>query len=100
MKPHAAVHVFVRLSALAGEQDSRPPQNPPPSSNQSRSVLSQNQAVMTNQQDVADMARAGISPDIVAVKVNNSKCQCDPLPRALGTFKAEGVPDVGTTRRF
>ena len=39
------------------------------------------------------MLRAGLSADIVAAKVKNSKCQCDTSPAALAELKAAAVPD-------
>jgi hypothetical protein len=40
------------------------------------------------------MVRAGLSPEVVAAKIKNSKCQCDTSPAALAELKASGVPDT------
>jgi hypothetical protein len=89
MRSNAAVFVLVTAAAA---QDSRSPQKSQPSANPANSTLSPNQAVITNQ-DVTGMLKAGISPEIVAAKIRNSKCQCDTSPAALGELKSTGVPD-------
>jgi hypothetical protein len=40
------------------------------------------------------MLRAGLSPEVVAAKIKNSKCQCDTSPAALAELKAAAVPDT------
>ncbi len=44
-------------------------------------------------QDVIGMVKAGISPEVIAAKVRNSRCECDTSPAALEQLKAAGVPD-------
>lgn len=91
MKMNVAVFVLL-VASLAAAQYSGSPRKSQPSANQANSTLSPNQAVITNQ-DVTDMLKAGISPEIVAAKVKSSKCQCDTSPAALGKLKSAGVPD-------
>jgi len=87
MKPQAVVFVLLLLASSAGAQN--PAQAP---ANQGTSTPSPDQAVITNQ-DVIGMLKAGLSPEIVAAKVKNSKCQCDTSPAALAELRAAAVPD-------
>lgn len=87
MKPQAVVCVLLVLASTAAAQN---PSQPP--ANQGTSTLSPDQAVITNQ-DVIGMLKAGLSPEIVAAKVKNSKCQCDTSLPALGELRAAAVPD-------
>jgi len=91
MRTNIAVFVLL-LASTAAAQDSGSPPEAQPSANQANSTLTPNQAVITNQ-DVTGMLKAGISPEIVAAKVKNSKCRCDTSPAALGELKSAGVPD-------
>lgn len=68
--------------------------NPIPSKTQPDThTLSSEQATITNQ-DVLDLLKAGLAPEIVAAKVKASKCMCDTSPVALAELKAAAVPDV------
>jgi len=91
MRTNGAVFVLL-LAATVAAQDSGSPQKSQPSASPANPTLSLNQAVITNG-DVTGMLKAGISPDIVAAKIRNSKCQCDTSPAALGELKSAGVPD-------
>ncbi len=91
MRTNAAVFVLL-LAATVAAQDSGSPQKSQPSASPANPTLSLNQAVITNQ-DVTGMLKAGISPEIVAAKIRNSKGQCDTSPAALGELKSAGVPD-------
>src|SRR5271157_4803611 len=82
------VVLVLLLATIAAAQDSSQA-----SAHQPASTLSPNQAVITNQ-DVIGMLRAGLSPEIVAAKIKNSKCQCDTSPAALVELKAAGVPEI------
>ena len=93
MKTQVGVLVLLLLASTAAAQNSGSSQNPQPSANHPNSTLSPNQAVITNQ-DVTGMLKAGISPEIVAAKVKNSRCECDTSPAAIGELKATGVPDI------
>ena len=44
-------------------------------------------------QDVLEMLKAGLSPEVVAAKINISSCDFDTSPVALKQLKAAGVPD-------
>jgi hypothetical protein len=90
-----ALAVMMLLGSLASAQDSGSSQKSQPLANQANSTLSPNQAIVANQ-DVIDMLKAGISPEIVAAKVKASRCQCDTSPAALGKLKSAGVPDIVT----
>ncbi len=49
--------------------------------------------LLTNQ-DVLNLLKAGLSPEIVVAKIKVSKCNFDTLPTALQELKAAGVPDA------
>jgi hypothetical protein len=91
MRTNAAVFVLLLVATVAA-QDSGSSQKSQSSASPANPTLSLNQAVITNQ-DVTGMLKAGISPEIVAAKIRNSKCQCDTSPAALGELKSAGVPD-------
>ena len=86
MKLQAVVFVLLLLASSAAAQN--PAQAP---ANQGTSTPSPDQAVITNQ-DVIGMLKAGLSPEIVAAKVKNSKCQCDTRPPAIEELRAAGAP--------
>jgi hypothetical protein len=91
MKTNVAVFLLLAAS-IAAAQDSGYSQESQPTANKVNSTLSPNQAVITNQ-DVTDMLKAGLSPEIVAAKVKASKCQCDTSPAALEKLKSASVPE-------
>jgi hypothetical protein len=43
--------------------------------------------------DILRMLKAGVSAEVVTVKVKGSRCQCDTSPAALQQLKAAAVPD-------
>jgi hypothetical protein len=77
----------------------------------SQQAVSENQdkgetvAAHLSNKDIADMLRAGLSPEIVLAKIKTSVCDFDTSPSALQELKAAGVPDavilamVGVPRR-
>src|SRR5260370_1786266 len=48
---------------------------------------------LTNK-DVVEMLQAGLTPEIVAAKIESSGCNFDTSPDALKKLKAESVPDA------
>lgn len=50
-------------------------------------------ATALRNQDVLEMLKAGLSPEVVAAKINISSCDFDTSPVALKQLKAAGVPD-------
>jgi hypothetical protein len=52
-------------------------------------------SVLRNQ-DVLEMLKAGLSPEVVIAKINVSSCDFDTSPAALQQLKAAGVPDAVT----
>lgn len=47
---------------------------------------------VTNE-DIIQMLKAGLSPEIVTAKIRNSGCVCDTSPKALADLKNANVPD-------
>jgi hypothetical protein len=85
--------VFALLAAsIAAAQESGPSQKSEVPDTKSSATLSRNQSVITNQ-DVIDMLKARISPEIVVAKVKASRCECDTSPAALEKLKSASVPD-------
>jgi hypothetical protein len=39
------------------------------------------------------MVKAGLSADVIAAKIRNSRCDCDTSPATLMKLKADGIPD-------
>jgi hypothetical protein len=55
-------------------------------------LAAQGKTALTNQ-DIVDLVKTGLSPDIISAKIRNSQCQFDTSASGLKGLKDAGVPD-------
>lgn len=82
MSPFRLVLVFSLLLSFAGLAPSR-------LSGQAANPAAKG----LSNQDVAEMVKAGLSPEIIIAKIRTGPCDFDTSPAALKDLKAENIPD-------